>query len=200
MFAQGVSFVTLIVLFYLGAERLLDNRYLNVESRVPTRFGLLIDLFTCGATAVWFVILADTFPDTVKHADQTGMELALTGNLSYFTLNLLILYVVDSLFIMIQIRRIYKNRTHDFTTTMHHHWFWLSLNVLGVVLLYPVIINFPNDQLASSLSFLVPSWTVPIFGNYLCLSLYIIILHSMRFFTDWWYAFRSYYPPDERMT
>src|SRR5215469_15893281 len=190
--AQGVAFVTLILLFYLGAERLFDNRYLRVESRVPRRSGLLIDLFTSGATAVWFVILADTFPDAMKYNNQESMEAALAHNISFFAVNLLLLYIVDSFFLIIQIWRTYRQRTGDFNLMIRHHWFWFILNLLGVILLYPVIINFPNHSVANSLSILIPQWVVPVFNNYLYLSVYILTLHMVRFIADYWYAFRSY--------
>jgi len=196
LLAQGVCFVTLIVLFYLGAERLLDNRYLRIESQVPSRFGLFIDLFIIGTTAILFVILADTFPDLNIYKDQPSMETALAYNIRLFTAVLLLLYVVDTLFLLIQIWRIHRNRSGDFALLIRHHWFWFTLNVLGVILLYPVIINFTNHPIAHALTFWVPNWMVSLFNDYFYLSMYIIILHVLRFIADYCYAFDSYYPQD----
>jgi hypothetical protein len=86
--AQGLVFVSLIALFYLGAERLLDKRYLQADSKVPSRHGLLFDLLCLGATAAWFVILADTFPN-VSQASLTAGDLR--HGMRLFIINLLVL-------------------------------------------------------------------------------------------------------------
>jgi len=103
--AQGVTFVSLITLFYLGAERLLDTRYLQADSRVPSRLGLLFDLFSLGLTAGWFVVLANTFTDPSKGplTNQT-----LRDELDAFVTNLLILYGADTFLLSCQLIRVWR--------------------------------------------------------------------------------------------
>jgi hypothetical protein len=146
LIAQGIAFITLIVLFYLGAERLFDTRYLRTESRVPHPFGLLLDIFTSGVTAIWFVILADTFADPSSITLPHTIYSEISVNLHYFTANLLLLYAVDVLFLLVQIFRTYRHRTSNYQNSIKHHWFWLSLNLAGIFFLYPVVVNFPDNK------------------------------------------------------
>jgi hypothetical protein len=199
LFAQGISFITLIVLFYLGAERLFDNRYLRPKSGVPHPIGLLIDIITTGITAIWFVVLADTFADPAFIKPPETIESAISTNFHYFIVNLLLLYSVDAVFLLIQIvhTHLYKDRISDYQKSINHHYIWLALNVAGMVLFYPVVVNFTGNEIAQLISNLVPDAIAGIFTNDKFLACYIIVLHTARFIADYWYAYHSYYPPDE---
>jgi hypothetical protein len=105
--SELLSFISLIALFFLGTERLLDSTYLNIRSDLPTRGVLLFDLIWLGLTAALFVILADTIPDRyiIEHAvshisldDTTHLQQSflqcLTKRQEDFVVILLLIYVI----------------------------------------------------------------------------------------------------------
>src|SRR5581483_11460536 len=120
--AQGIAFVTLITLFYLGNERLFEIRYLRPDSPVPTRRGLLIDLAACGAE------IAAYFHTFVR--------------------NLLLLYAVDLVFLAVQFVRIVRERPDNWRRAGHAHAVWIALNLVSLGLLAFLFPEVEGDVLA----------------------------------------------------
>jgi hypothetical protein len=186
--AQGIVFVSLITLFYLGAERMLDMRYLQPESRVPSRFGLLSDLLSCGITAAYFVVLADTFPDfTPLGSVPAAIDVTqkIEENFTSFIHNLLVLYVIDSVLLLIQFYRAIINFSENRNEVIFAHVWWLFLNLVTGFLLYVLINPIQNSQ-----------WSgigVPLS----ILAIQVAVIHIIRFFLDFLITYRFYYPPWE---
>jgi len=177
--AQGVTFVSLITLFYLGAERLLDTRYLQADSRVPSRLGLLFDLFSLGLTAGWFVVLANTFTDPSKGplTNQT-----LRDELDAFVTNLLILYGADTFLLSCQLIRVWRGPASPRPYAMLAHGWWIGLNLLCIAALICVIPRFAGAEFALG-------WRLD------AVAFGIFVLHIARFFADFMLTYGFYYPP-----
>jgi hypothetical protein len=197
--AQGISFVSLISLFYLGAERLFDNRYAQRDSRVPTRWGLLTDLFTTGITAAWFVVLADTFPDASKVQPTpeavNDFQDAIRGNIFVFSLNLLILYVADIVFVLIQTWRIRRHPVPGFEIYSKHHLIWLCINVVMAILMLPILHRFVSNDILNIGYDYVPAFVKHYYEDAVYFAFGLIIIHVVRFIIDYTLTFESYYPP-----
>lgn len=195
LIAQGFVFVSLVALFYLGAERMMDARYLSENSPVPTPKGLLFDLAALGATAGWLVILADSFPvapsapfgddpDGVRQAAAFAARVV-TGQAN-FTHNLLVLYTLDLIFLMGQIIRLSPRPSdpkRDRTLKAHLVWFLINAICLSIFVFYT------GDWLTTS---------VAIAGFSLNgLTCGLVLVHFFRFVIDFNWTFEFYYPTDK---
>jgi hypothetical protein len=183
--AQGIAFVTLITLFYLGNERLFEIRYLRPDSPVPTRRGLLIDLAACGVTASYFVVLGNTFPDPAAAARIADFGAEIAAYFHTFVRNLLLLYAVDLVFLAVQFVRILRERPDNWRRAGHAHAVWIALNLVSLSLLAFLFPEVESDVLA--------------FGG-LVLSagaVFVGLLHAVRFLADFLYTFEFYYPMEE---
>lgn len=190
--SQFATVVTLIVLFYLGAERMLDSRYLDIEVKEPpTRRILLFDLFSLGATAAWFVVLADTLPDRDDlDKFQTVAEYTdyIIGRQHAFLKVLLGLYIMDSFILVGQIGVVWARRRFasvEITRrALKAHLWWVLSNVLCGLLFYPFLFREPGAFSA----------TVFTFSGMSLLSLTLFVVHIIRFVIDYVFAFDFYYP------
>jgi hypothetical protein len=179
LFAQGIAFVSLIVLFYLGAERMLDIKYLQPTSPLPRRRELLFDLFQLGATAVMFVVLAHSLPDGKPRLD------AILAGQDEFTLNLIILYVLDSVILVIQLMALVaglarRSRSVGDARNANAIWIVQNLVCLGV--------------LVWSRSRFGAAWIVTPAFRINELALILAVLHATRFLVDFLTGYRFYYP------
>jgi hypothetical protein len=183
--AQGIAFVSLITLFYLGNERLFEIRYLRPDSPVPTRLGLLIDLAACGVTASYFIVLSNTFPDPAGAARSASFGGEIAAYLHTFARNLLILYAIDLAFLLIQLVRIARKRPDNWREASYAHVVWIVLNAVSFGLLLWVFPDWEADALA--LGGLVLSAG----------ALFVGLLHAVRFLADFLYTFEFYYPMED---
>jgi hypothetical protein len=206
--AQAISVVTLITLFYLGAERMLDRKYLQENSPVPTRRGLLWDLFTLGIIAVSFAILANTFPLTsvtladiksiLPNADPAGaiptedFRVKIHNYFWYFTLFLLLMYCLDLLLLASQAAPLWfqdkklaeGKKKHG--EILRAYGKWIAINVVSVIVIGIVFYHFEALDYP-------PAHQVALGAN--CIALIIIAGHLLRFFVDFLWTFPFYYPP-----
>lgn len=181
LFAQAITFTSLIALLYLGTERLLDTRYLHPNSRVPSRFRLFCDLANLGIMAAWFVVLADTFPDTSK---PVTIEV-LRGSQVQFTQNLLVLYLIDVVTLVYQTGTLYIDHPADKTKALHAHLRWIAQNVACFgffAIVYRVWAGWDLALLGATVNALAAA---------------LAIIHVGRFFADFWLNYPFYYPTDE---
>lgn len=179
--AQGITFVSLITLFFLGAERLLDTRYLQADSRVPSPSGLLFDLFSLGLTAAWFVVLANTFADASKgQLKDTDLQ----AELGAFITNLLILYGLDTFLLVCQLIRARGGPVSSRQDAIYAHVWWIVLNLVCGAALVWLIPLFAGRVIALG-------WRLDAVAVAVC------ALHVARFFADFMRTYRFYYPPWE---
>jgi hypothetical protein len=187
--AQGVCFATLITLFYLGAERMLEARYLRDDSPVPTRLGLLADLVTLAIQGFLFVILANTVPDFHQlppdHLADWRVNLERVNQLE-FVRALIVLNILDSFSLALALARISRGRDLDADAkakAMFAHWVWLILN-LAMVFILLIARQWPTQ------GFDITGVTINI------LALALFVTHVTRFWLDYANTFHFYYPPD----
>jgi hypothetical protein len=192
LLAQGFTFVSLAALFYLGAERMLDSRYLGVDSPVPTRRGLLFDLMSLGVTAGWLVILADTFPippatpfanDDAGQAALAAFVQTVLDSQGRFTRNLIALYVLDAVFVLGQLIRLMPGPSDAVRIrTATAHQIWMVLN-LGCIVLLTI---FLKDWQAGTMDLG--------FIRMNALTFWLVTIHLVRFLFDFFATFEFYYP------
>jgi hypothetical protein len=180
LFAQGIAFASLIVLFYLGAERMLDIKYLQPTSPAPRRRELLFDLFQLGMTAVMFVVLAHSIPE-----NEPTLAAVLAGQRE-FTLNLIILYVLDTLILIIQLVALISgvarsSRAGDEALQANAVWILQNLVCIAVI----ALCRTSCDNLWIPVGLLSVN----------VMALTLLALHVGRFFFDFLMGFSFYYPP-----
>jgi hypothetical protein len=182
LIAPVISFTSLIALFFLGAERMLDRKYLQESKpKPPTRAGLLIDLATLGISAAWFVILANIFQP------PTGTAKLTIGNLHEFQTRfinaVLVLYVLDLVLLAVQaivilVQTGWGGRADDIFKA---HLKWLGINVVSATFLCGTL--YLSDGTFSK-------YEIGIVAS--CL----VLIHLVRFFWDFLWTFEFYYPKE----
>lgn len=194
--AQVFAFISLISLFLLGAERLLDRKYLQPRSELPTLLHLWFDLATLGIAAIWFVILANSFPAVPSVPEEIGepMRMKITANLRPFTISLIVLYAIDIVSLLLQLlligkrsffksiiaSRASRNRLLD------AHIIWILINAVALAALYEFMPSAESKKL------------VPYFGWPVNMAaLFLILLHGLRFAFDFGLTFKFYYPSEK---
>lgn len=178
LLAQFVAFISLIALFFLGAERMLDRKYLR-ETCIdpPTRLGLWFDLLTLGITAVLFLILANVFPGQPIDAKDVPRYFG------YFIVWLLIIYALDIIMLSAQLISLRQDPNQD-RHLVHAYHVWIIINVVSLIAMLGIYFF--------------------VLGRFALLTIdvgavAIILLHLARFFVDFFLTFEFYYP-SERLT
>jgi hypothetical protein len=206
LLAQGLCFLSLITLFYLGAERTLETRYLRPDSRVPGRSDLLLDGIMLGSQALLFVILSNTVPAlTSSIVDPRPSEIA-TARIGYevmyqasFVKNVIFLRLVDSVFLSIELIRLVPasrlrpqfrrlgtqvfrlEASRDGDNLADALFVWLALNLLSILVL-TVALRWQFSAVT------VAGLSVNI------LSMILAVWHTVRFCFDFGLTFPFYYP------
>ncbi len=177
--SQGITFVSLIVLFYLGAERMLDIKYLQPASPVPRPGELVWDLFQMGATSVMFIVLAHSIPENATRLDQV------VACQRDFTLNLIILYGLDSLILLAHLPGLVWGQARIAAVgqnALRAHAVWLAINLACVPILILARLHWSNSWIRA------PGFSL----NGLAMAM--LVLHIARFFADFLSTYRFYYP------
>lgn len=167
-------FVSLISLFYLGAERMLEAKYLGLKSRPAKPRELLGDIATLWVTAAIFVVIANSFPETSQSKPLAPG--AVDKFLAEFIWYLAALYVADILFLWLQWDLLDKDEVPH-PELIGAHKCWLICN--GVALL---------AMLAASaalwFSYVSEIW----------IAVGIAVVHAVRFWQDYTRTFHAYFP------
>jgi hypothetical protein len=187
--AQVISFVSLITLFVLGAERMLDRRYLLPESPCPKWMSLWFDLFALGIAALWFLILANAIPPAAPPA--TNFKATLYTEFKAYSLYLAILYALDVVFLAIQAITLFlEDRRRPPAQRLHRgllkaHRTWIVINLIGLAVMVAVMLWVPMDHPVSSYGYSLHVGALAVLG-----------WHVLRFFVDFGKTFDFYYPPE----
>jgi hypothetical protein len=146
LIAQLISFFSLLILFVFGAERLLDMRYLQPNSEVPSWSSLVTDIFSLLITVGWFAVLANLLP--VPTVTNPGGDLPrppptvklddLRDSLRLFFYALCFVYLVDLIFLGVQREKFKKQKPLVLSapgapkqlTAQSIHQKWLIINGL----------------------------------------------------------------------
>lgn len=189
MVTYGFCYTSLMTLFYLGMERHLDTKYCRVDSAVPTRTQIVLDLLCLMVPSIWFIVLAYS----VVAPSITGFDVKYDPVLSrqlvdelgevqrsLFVRNLLWLYVIDVVTLVVQLMLISKSVKEEsaLERCKRVHWIWVAINMVSIVLVVALI-------------------NVPDLGDVLGMSVAAIILlaiHGARFLIDLRFTFDFYYP------
>lgn len=172
----GLSFVSLMILFYLASERYLDKRYLTTDSPAATREGLAWDIICLVITASWFVVLAESIPSKDDLIElESVRSLFMEG---VFVKNLMILYAIDVGMIVIQLFKAQCTEKNDARKKdiVFANQVWILINLASISVVMPVFYNNKLD-LGSQTS-----------------AIWFCVLHIIRITLDFWYTFRFYYP------
>ena len=190
--AQVFSFLSLIALFLLGAERMLDRKHLQTDSDVPTRGGFFLDLVTIGGPAIAFVVIANIFPsvaltpkeiweawDPTPQASAKVFRSSVADDFWWYLISLLVLYGIDLALLWVHGGDIetQKERYPELVKG-YKKWKWsnfLSIVAMGLVVLFFHILN--QSVLRVNLA-----------------ALSVIAWHGGRFWFDYYYCFDCYYP------
>jgi hypothetical protein len=189
--SELLSFLSLIALFFLGTERLLDSTYLNIRSDLPTHGIVLFDLIWLGLTAALFVILADTIPDryiidnAISHIphDTTILQQflkCLTQRQEDFVVILLVIYFINSSLFGLQLKY-FNKRISEYT---YAYRYWIKLNVVCFIIFIIIITVFPILHLSVHHNLYIIS----------VLSVSLIFVHLVRFYFDFRITFGVYFP------
>jgi hypothetical protein len=192
--SQTISFFSLLILFLLGAERLLDTRYLQITSVVPSWYGLMGDVIGLLVTAGWFAVLANLSP--VATGTSPTIQLSdLRDSQRYFVYVLLAIYVADLVFLAIQLVRFnyqkkklandtVASRQQDAAAKIHKKW--IGLNLVMAFFLAIITIYFAK----APQQYIYPN----------LVSLFLIAIHFGRFWYDLAKTFTFYYPEGKLTT
>lgn len=187
LFAEVSSLLSLIALLYLGAERLLDTRYLHYQNQAPSRLSLAIDLLSLATTAIWFVILANTFPDSRKapitiddvwHYQEIFIEF------------LCILYMIDIIFLIIQWVRLKVSKKDGVPTSKnasYAHGVWIILNSIALFFLVMIWYFLYPKSFCENIHSV---WSVDIYW----VPLVLLVINVGRSTIDYIATFEFYYP------
>jgi hypothetical protein len=182
--AQVVAFLSLVALFYLAAERMLDRKYLRRDSPIPNPADLLVDLASIGGPAIGFVAIANIFPSILFTSSETELLAGVMPCFYVFMWSLGVLYLADILLLLFQRRKLQGDANEDKENRKHYGW-WIRINVCSILAIGLLIWFF--DSLVSI--------TLPVFSlNFL--AAIILVGHLVRFCVDYWNTFSGYYPLD----
>jgi hypothetical protein len=179
--APVLCFASLMALFYLGAERLLDRKYLRHDSRRPSRAGLCADLMTLALSAGWFVVVANIFqaPVSPKTLDLS----ALRQFQSDFINGLFVLYFLDVFLLAAQVLILLRRKPADWLNLLKAHLIWMVVNICTVFVLWFWVSTMTDGPVP-----FIAIGAVPF-----CL----VLLHGLRFLADYTLTFKFYYPPED---
>ena len=172
----GVAFLSLLTLFFLGAERYLDGRYLSAD-REASRVGVGFDLLNLNVTAVWFVVLSQSFPATsatgpitMVLSERHAAHLPFIGNLIWLNL-------IDLVLLGTQIARIHSSEaeTAERVSMTRAHWIWIAINLATLVALGLL-------------------WHYGTVFSAIEVAAVVFTVHVVRFIVDFWLTFRFYFP------
>ena len=196
LISQATCFFTLLVLFVFGAERLLDLRYLQVTSAVPSWKALFGDVACVLFTASWFAVLANLLP-VAKGAPPLVQLTDLEESQKLFVHALLAIYLIDIAILWIQ-GRAFKKRSgqlndHDELATEQKNWeeihgTWRRINVGMCIVMVLVAAYLNAREIAAYLN--VPAPAIYING----VSAILFLAHALRFVVDVSRTFAFYYP------
>ena len=179
--APVLCFVSLMALFYLGAERLLDRKYLRHDSRRPSRAGLFADLMTLALSAGWLVVVANIFQAPVN-PNKLDI-LALRQFQRDFINGLYVLYCLDIVLLAAQACILLRRKPEDWGNLLKAHLTWLVVNVAAISVLWFWVSTVPDGPL--------PHVDIN------AVSFYLVLLHVARFIADYTLTFKFYYPPED---
>lgn len=207
LFTQLFSVLSLIALFFLGAERMLDRKYLQPDTPNPPKpVEFLGDLITIGAPAILFVIIANAFPLTALALDDIKFAVGPSGtpaptNFStsvrqtfwYFVFFLIVLYAVDALSLLLHQRALKKDNAPPagggrgkHQDLLDAYWWWSVINTGCLVLMSIILIAF----LGLNVRYLDHSW----FQTIHVAAAFILVIQLVRFGVDFYKTFPAYYP------
>lgn len=180
---HGVIFASLIILFFLGAERYLDKKYLRAGFHNPTWKSLTLDIGCLGLSSVWFVVLGRSVSAPIANLPDY-----------YFVWNLLALYVIDLVTLGLQYRDISRTvpDCDETRTCKEVYSIWAIVNVCCIAAVSSLIFLFAPLALRGSGDF---SLTIYIMAGSL------LAIHLIRFYVDFSRTLEFYYPlENERPT
>ncbi|HVJ56130.1 MAG TPA: hypothetical protein VM689_26955 [Aliidongia sp.] len=184
--SEILTLISLIGLFYLGAERMLDSKYLDITVKPPPRRMIfLFDLCSLGLVAALFIALADTLPDPADLNAQMRPEIYFPKSQHVFLIGLMTLYVVDFIILLGQIIILYARKiirrspSHD--ASIRAHWCWILSNVICFGIFFPFVTDPSADAIVDLL-------------GVNRLSILLVVVHTTRFLLDYNLAFSFYYP------
>jgi hypothetical protein len=182
LFAEFVAFNSLIALFYLGAERMLDRKYLRADSAVPKWGDLWFDLCTLGFSALLFAVLANSYPYTSPTVMPEQIRDTLYNYFLDFIILLIVLYLSDAILLFFQRRLVANDDAHR--ELRRAYSIWMGINVVSLVAVLLVC-------------GLIYKWSSTIERQASITAIFLLLWHVGRFFADFISTFRFYYPPDD---
>jgi hypothetical protein len=173
---HGIIFASLIILFFLGAERYLDKKYLRAGFHNPSWKSLTLDIGCLGLSSVWFVVLGRSVSAPIANLSDY-----------YFVWNLLALYVMDLVILALQYRDISRTTPDcdETRTCAEAYTIWAIVNACcgGAVLL--LIFLFAPLMLSRSGDINLTIYTT---------TGILLIIHLIRFYVDFSKTLEFYYP------
>jgi hypothetical protein len=178
--AITVSFVSPMALYYLGGERMMDQKYLRPAADNPHPIVLWLDLAMLGLTAALFVVVANAIPPppspdqanplSVKDAQRTILP---------FVHALAALYFIDASVLVVQAFAVSEEDEKLRSKLRKAYIVWAAINAFFFLTLW----RLPE---------LIDSW--PPFLGIGALTVYIGLVALARFFVDYLVMFPFYYP------
>jgi hypothetical protein len=179
--APVICFVSLMALFYLGAERLLDRKYLRHDSHRASKTGLLADLMTLALSAGWFVVVANIFQAPVS---PNKLDIAALRKFQEDFINgLLVLYLLDVLLLAVQVCILLRTKPEDWKNLRKAHLIWMAVNICAFCALWFGVSTIADGPLP--------------YANIGTVSFCLVLLHAARFIVDYAWTFEFYYPSDK---
>lgn len=175
----GICFISLMVLFFLAAERYLDRVYLDKVDGDATWNGLGYDILTLITTSTWFVILSKSLPSEGLGPNSKTLHInSFKLYDSDFVRNLLWLYAIDSILLAIQYARLRKTKMNidNIDQLIWAHIVWMATNIVSIVFLkYAQTLNmFQSGPVA--------------------LAILLLAAHLLRVVVDFQETFPLYFP------
>lgn len=187
--SQVFILLSLLSLFFLAAERILDRRYLQKNRVTPTWRLFLLDLITIGGPAIIFLVIGNTFPTYSDWANVAEMRSATATTFWWFTSSLLLLYVVDVALLVIHGIRLRAeglalaaDKREEVEDLRRHYRFWIVSNAISAVVVAVALYCLNHYPLAGGLPSAVP------------VACSLAALHLLRFLADFSWTFSSYFP------
>ena len=180
--AQFVAFTSLIALFYLGAERMLDRKYLREDSLVPKWRGLWLDLFTLGTSALFFAVLANSYPYSSLPITSADVKSSLYIYFKDFVILLAVLYVWDIFSLLLQGSLLGRDIASRELRKAYGVWIWINVASFIVI----AIAYFGAGKWIAT-----EEWRLAV------IAIVLLVGHIIRFFADFILTFQFYFPSDD---
>ena len=171
--------LSLVALFALSSERMLERRYLRPYSPVPTALHMLFDLFTIGIPAVCFVILASIFPNLQDVADNPGL---LQSYFKLFCWTLAIFYLSNCILLLLgHMWRPFNGSQTESDEVSKDYRIWLVINAAFAAVMFVLVTSLDSFFKERA-------------GGINLAAMIVLALHLIRFCLDYFWTFKGYYP------